>query len=218
MSKQEDKNIIPFSHLISRTQREEILGYRGGVFWLTGLSGAGKSTLAMNTEAALIRKHINCLVLDGDNVRHGLNKDLGFSHQDRSENIRRVAEVASLASKAGIVCIASFISPFSKDRETARQIIGENFHEIYVQASIDLCASRDPKGLYQKARMGILKEFTGISSPYEEPQFADIVISTGSYDIDTCTLQLLNYIETKIKPNSPSIEAKIREQCEPNPP
>ena len=204
MTKKKVNNITPVSHLISQGQKEGIFGYKGGVFWLTGLSGAGKSTLAMAAEAALVRKGINCLVLDGDNVRHGLNKDLGFSPADRSENIRRVSEVASLVSKAGFICIASFISPLSKDRTLARQIIGNNFHEIYIQASVELCTTRDPKGLYKLAKTGILKEFTGVSAPYEEPQDPDVIINTDVPNVEACIFKLLSYIEEQINLN-PSI-------------
>lgn len=192
------ENIYKVDHLLSYDRRAERNGYYGGIFWFTGLSGSGKSTLAMKVEQAMFKKGYHTYVLDGDNVRHGLNKDLGFSPDDRSENIRRISEVAGLISDAGTICITAFISPYRSDRKRARDIKPERFHEIYIKASLDACEDRDPKGLYKKARKGEIKQFTGIDSPYETPENPDLVVDTEANDIDTCIAQIVNYIESNI--------------------
>jgi adenylyl-sulfate kinase len=172
-----NSNITWEKHKVSPEERQKIKGHKPACIWFTGLSGSGKSTIANQLDAELTGMGMNCFLLDGDNVRHGLNKDLGFSDLDREENIRRLAEVAKLFTDAGLIVIASFISPFRKDREFAREIIGtDKFIEVYVKVPIEVCEGRDPKGLYKKARKGEVKEFTGIDSPYEEPGSAEIVI------------------------------------------
>lgn len=207
------QNLHAVSHLIDRGVRAQQKGHHGGVFWFTGLSGAGKSTLAMAVERTLFEKGYHTYVLDGDNVRHGLNADLGFSPEDRAENIRRIGEVAALMFDAGQIVITSFISPYRSDRDRARAAAPGHFHEIYVQADLKTCESRDPKGLYKKAREGKLKDFTGIDSPYEAPENPELVVNTQSNDIDTCVEQVIRYIEESVRlpasQNSRGNRAKI---------
>lgn len=186
------KNLTWHTGNISPAQRQQVLQQHPLTIWLTGLSGSGKSTLAAALERQLWLKGHACYVLDGDNVRHGLNNDLGFSPADRKENIRRIAEVARLMNDAGLIVITAFISPYREDRASARTIIGtEFFREIYVNTPLTICEQRDPKGLYQKARQGQLAEFTGISAPYEAPQQADLTIDTSSGTSDACVERLL---------------------------
>lgn len=189
------ENIYKVDHLMSQDSRASRNGHNGGVFWFTGLSGSGKSTLAMAVEKALFEKGYHTYVLDGDNVRHGLNADLGFSPEDRSENIRRVGEVAALMADAGLIVISAFISPYQADRDNARAACPDAFHEIHVNASLETCESRDPKGLYKKARAGKISEFTGIDSPYEEPKNPEIIADTQNNDIETCVEQIIAYVE-----------------------
>jgi len=174
-------------------------GHRGGVLWFTGLSGAGKSTLALEVEAELFRKGYHVYVLDGDNVRRGLSANLGFSPEDRAENIRRVGEVAALFADAGFIAITAFISPYRADRERARASAEafrpDSFHEIYVSADLAICEQRDPKGLYRRARAGEIREFTGISAPYEPPEAAELVVDTGANDVEACVAKIVSYIE-----------------------
>jgi len=158
------ENLTPVDHKVTRASRAERFGHRGGILWLTGLSGAGKSTLAMAVEQHLFRRGYAVYVLDGDNVRSGLNANLSFSPEDRVENIRRVGEVAALFADAGFLCITAFISPYRADRARARQAGGEAFHEIYVRADLETCERRDPKGLYRRARAGEIADFTGVSA------------------------------------------------------
>lgn len=193
------ENIFAVEHLMSREIRAQKQGHHGGVFWFTGLSGAGKSTIAMAVEKALFEKGYRTYVLDGDNVRHGLNKDLGFSPEDRAENIRRIGEVAALMSDAGLIVITAFISPYRADRQRARQVAPDHFNEIYVKADLATCEKRDPKGLYKKARAGKIAEFTGIDSPYESPENPEMVIDTQGNDIKTCVQQVVAYIEAQIQ-------------------
>jgi len=182
-------------HPVTRDARAETNHHRGGVLWLTGLSGAGKTTLAMALERALFERGYQTFVLDGDNVRHHLNSDLGFSAFDRSENIRRVAEVARLFAEAGLVAVVSLISPYRSDRENARDIVGDGFQEIHVDAGLAVCEQRDPKGLYAKARAGKINDFTGIDSPYERPETPDLTIDTETQTIDESLNQLMAHIE-----------------------
>ena len=168
-------------------------GHEGGVLWFTGLSGSGKSTLAIGLEQALFAEGFKVFVLDGDNLRHGLNGDLGFSDRDRQENIRRVTEVAAAFVDTGMVVITAFISPFRADRNRASQILGAKFHEIFVDANLEVCEARDPKGLYKKARAGIIPDFTGISSPYERPESPALSLDTGCMSIDVCVADLRDY-------------------------
>lgn len=177
---------------VTSAERQSLLGQLPLTIWLTGLSAAGKSTLAFALERELITNGCACYVLDGDNVRHGLNKNLGFSHEDRTENIRRVAEVARLMNEAGLIVITSFISPFRADRQMAREIIGTDyFREVYVSTNLATCESRDPKGLYRKARTGKVAEFTGITSPYETPEQPDLVIDTTQLSLNASVAQLV---------------------------
>ena len=180
---------------ITSKMRETFLGQKGYVLWFTGLSGAGKSTIAYKLEEKLYEQEILSYVLDGDNIRQGLNKNLGFTPEGRKENIRRIAEVASLFVNAGIITIVSFISPFTEDRKMAESIISrEKFIEIYIQASLEVCEQRDPKGMYKKARSGIIQDFTGISSPYEPPLFPDIIINTEELTISQSIQHIIKHL------------------------
>lgn len=175
--------------------RQALLGQRPATVWLTGLSGAGKSTLAYEVEKLLLHAGRACFVLDGDNIRHHLNRDLGFTAEARSENIRRAAEVAHLMNEAGLIVITAFISPFREDRDMARTIIGEDrFVEIYVSTAVDVCESRDPKGLYKKARSGAISDFTGISSPYEPPLTPQLALDTHTMSLDQSSKQLFAHV------------------------
>jgi adenylylsulfate kinase len=188
-------NIIWFNGCVDRQGREELLGQKACTIWLTGLSGSGKSTLSAALDQTLFAAGRACFVIDGDNVRHGLNKNLGFVAADRSENIRRVAEVAKLMNDAGLVVITALISPFRQDREMAREIIGaENFIEVHVSTSLEVCESRDPKGLYAKARDGSLPDFTGVSSPYEAPGTPDWVVDTGVTKLKPAVAKLADIV------------------------
>ncbi|MCB9947411.1 MAG: adenylyl-sulfate kinase [Rhodospirillaceae bacterium] len=188
-------NITSVDHLLTAEARALRNAHKGGVIWFTGLSGSGKSTLAMQLEKRLFAKGWQVYVLDGDNVRHGLNADLGFSPQDRAENIRRVGEVAALFARAGIVAITAFISPYRADRQRARTAAGDAFHEIHIKADLATCETRDPKGLYRKARAGEITDFTGISAPYEEPEAPELVVDTTGASIDECVSQIAAYLE-----------------------
>jgi adenylyl-sulfate kinase len=184
---------------VSCEERRALLNQKPLTIWLTGLSAAGKSTLAYALERELINAGHVCCVLDGDNVRHGLNANLGFSAKDRSENIRRVAEVAKLMNDAGLIVITAFISPFRQDRSTARDIIGDDvFQEIYISTDLTTCEARDPKGLYKKARAGQVAEFTGISSPYESPLNPALTINTASMYHHEALFQLAEFVKKKV--------------------
>lgn len=182
---------------VTREDREKLNGHKSAVLWFTGLSGSGKSTLAHAVENALFDKGCRTYVLDGDNIRHGLNKNLGFSPEDRSENIRRIGEVAKLFCEAGVIAMTAFISPYRADRDQARQISGDSFIEVFAKCSLDICEQRDPKGLYKKARAGEIPEFTGISAPYEEPEHAEIVVDTGKSSLDDCVIQVLEVLKQR---------------------
>uniref|UniRef100_A0A803V389 3'-phosphoadenosine 5'-phosphosulfate synthase 2 n=1 Tax=Ficedula albicollis TaxID=59894 RepID=A0A803V389_FICAL len=197
-------NVVYQAHHVSRTKRGQVVGTRGGfrgcTVWLTGLSGAGKTTIGFALEEYLVAHGIPCYSLDGDNVRHGLNKNLGFSAQDREENIRRIAEVARLFADAGLVCITSFISPFTKDRRNARKIheaAGLPFFEIFVDAPLNICESRDVKGLYKKARAGEIKGFTGIDSEYEKPEAPELVLKTNIASVSECIQQVVELLQAQ---------------------
>ncbi len=178
-----------------------MLGQRPLTIWLTGLSASGKSTLAFALERRLIDIGHACYVLDGDNVRHGLSKDLGFSHPDRTENIRRVAQVAHLMNNAGLVVITAFISPYREDRQLAREIVGaENFVEVYVSTPIETCEARDPKGMYKRARAGQILGFTGVNDPYESPGTPDVIINTSIASPSECAENLLAEVMVRIAP------------------
>jgi bifunctional enzyme CysN/CysC len=188
------ENIYKVAHSVTPDMRAERFGHYGGVFWFTGLSGSGKSTLAVAVEHEIFNRGLNAYVLDGDNVRYGLNSDLGFSPEDRTENIRRIGEVAALQANSGVIILSAFISPYQADRDKARVASPHNFFEIYIKADLETCEGRDPKGLYKKARSGEIKQFTGIDSPYEPPRNPDLVVDTENNDIDTCVEQIVNYI------------------------
>ena len=188
------EHITKHAHDLTTTDRAHFFKHQGGVLWLTGLSAAGKSTIAMNLEKRLHALGYACYTLDGDNLRTGLNSDLGFSESDRTENIRRVGEVASLFADAGLICIAAFISPYRVDRDGARAAArNSQFCEIYVEADVASCEARDPKGLYKKARSGLVKNFTGIDAPYEAPLNPELVINTKNQDVDQSVDQLLAF-------------------------
>jgi adenylylsulfate kinase len=198
VAEQKATNITWHGGQIGRADRERVLGQRGATVWLTGLSGSGKSTIAVAVEAELVRRGKLAYVLDGDNVRHGLNKNLGFSPADRTENIRRIAEVAKLFTDCGVLAFTSFISPYRADREAARALFAEgDFVEVYVAADVATCEGRDPKGLYQKARAGQIPEFTGISAPYEEPEAPELVLDTARQSPEESVAALIAYLEGK---------------------
>lgn len=195
---QKSTNITPIAHGVSGADRWRHQGHRGGVLWLTGLPASGKSTLAFALEKHLFAAGYRAYVLDGDNVRHGLNADLGFSPADRTENIRRIAEVAKLFTDCGVLAFTSFISPYRADREAARALFAEgDFVEVYAAADVATCEGRDPKGLYQKARAGQIPEFTGISAPYEEPEAPELVLDTARQSPEESVAALIAYLEGK---------------------
>lgn len=196
MTEQKATNITWHQGSITREERQKLLGQKGCVIWFTGLSASGKSTLAHALEEELYRLGKLTYVLDGDNVRHGLNKNLGFSAEDREENIRRIGEVANLFADAGVITMTAFISPYRADRQKARGLLNQGaFIEVYVKADLDVVEARDPKGLYKKARAGLIKDFTGIDAPYEEPFNAEIVVDTGKLNVDQCTTIILDYLK-----------------------
>ncbi|MBI3141334.1 MAG: adenylyl-sulfate kinase [Bacteroidetes bacterium] len=194
------KHIYPiFDQLLGKNEKERLLKQRGKVIWLIGLSGSGKSTLAKALERRLYTAGFASQLLDGDNLRHGLNADLGFTDQDRAENLRRTAQVARLFKESGIVTICSFITPTENTRQTVRDIIGaEDYLEVYVDCPLDMCEQRDVKGLYKKARAGEIKDFTGISAPFEPPLSPDISIQTALLPLDDSAEQLFQFVLQKI--------------------
>lgn len=195
MSIQKATNITWHAGDVTKEDREKLLAQKGAVIWFTGLSGSGKSTLAHAVEKKLFENGNLCYVLDGDNIRHGLNKNLGFSPQDREENIRRIGEVAKLFASAGLIAMTAFISPYREDRDKVRGLMGEGeFIEIFVRVPLDVAEQRDPKGLYKKARAGEIKEFTGISAPYEEPLNAEIVIDTSELNLEESAEKVISYL------------------------
>ncbi|MBT6428301.1 MAG: adenylyl-sulfate kinase, partial [Rhodospirillaceae bacterium] len=190
-------NIQRVEHDVTNENRQHRNGHKGAVLWFTGLSGAGKSTVAVAVERRLFNLGYQTYVLDGDNVRHGLNADLGFSPEDRAENIRRVGEVAGLISRAGMICITAFISPYRSDRDRARRAGGDQFAEIYIEADLATCEQRDPKGLYKKARAGEIPDFTGISAPYEAPDDPELVVDTSNLSVDEAVERVVAYIQER---------------------
>ncbi len=196
-----DNNIHPiFERMLSKEDKEQFLNQKAKVLWFTGLSGSGKSTIALGLEKALHKKDFLTQVLDGDNVRTGINNNLGFSPEDRTENIRRIAEVSKLFLNCGIITINSFVSPTIAIRKQAKDIIGENnFIEIFIDTPLEICEQRDVKGLYKKARAGEIKDFTGINAPFEAPQNADLVIKTENKTIEESVNEVFNFIIDKIK-------------------
>ncbi len=197
MTQTKATNIVWHEGHVSRQERESLLGQRGVIVWLTGLPSSGKSTIAFTAEHALVAKGNLAYVLDGDNIRHGLNKNLGFSADDRTENIRRIGEVAKLFCDAGFVTLTAFISPYKADRDNVRELLepGE-FIEIFVDASLATCEARDPKGLYKKARAGEIKGFTGIDDPYEAPENPEITLDADNKGIDELADEVIAYLES----------------------
>ena len=208
-----NRHLTAVEHLLDTSDREAHFGHRGSVLWFTGLSGSGKSSLAMSLERKLMDLGYSCYVLDGDNVRQGLNANLGFSQEDRTENIRRVGEVAALFADAGMICITAFISPYRADRAGARLACREAFHEIHIAADLATCESRDPKGLYKKARSGELPEFTGISAPYEAPGNPEFIVATSREPIKSSLERLVDYVVSRVplqKQKSGSFKSRQR--------
>ena len=199
MTKITNENTVWHEHTVTREEREALNNHKGAIIWFTGLSGSGKSTLANALEDRLNKMGKRTYVLDGDNVRKGLNKDLGFSDADRVENIRRIGEVSKLMLDAGVIVMTAFISPFKEDRDIVRGLVNDGeFFEIFCDADLATCEERDPKGLYKKARAGEIPEFTGISSPYEAPEKPELVINTSQSDVPDCVDQLITMLEQDI--------------------
>ena len=195
MATNETNHVIWHECLVTRCDRNSLNKHQSGLIWLTGLSAAGKSTIAHAVEKELHDQGIRTYVLDGDNIRHGLNSNLGFSPQDRKENIRRIGEVARLMADAGVLTFAAFISPYREDRNAVRRLFKEdNFIEIYVKCSLDECERRDPKGQYKKARAGIIKNYTGISAPYEEPLMPELIIDTEMMSLEDSKQCIIEYL------------------------
>ena len=198
MNKITNQNTVWHEPSVYRKHREEMNGHKSVIIWFTGLSGAGKSTLAHALEDYLHKNKIRTYVLDGDNIRRGLCKDLGFSDDDRTENIRRIGEVSKLMMEAGVIVLTAFISPFLKDRKIVRELVSEGeFIEVHCDASLDVCESRDIKGLYSKARSGEISEFTGITSPYEAPENPELILETNQLSIEECVDKLIGYLKDK---------------------
>ncbi len=200
MAEQKATNITYHAGNVTAEERQALTKNNPCVVWLTGLSACGKSTIAVALEQVLIQRGHLAYVLDGDNIRHGLNKNLGFSPEDRTENIRRIGEVSKLFVDAGVIAITSFISPYKADRQTARELVKEgNFVEVFVDASIETCTKRDPKGLYEKALRGEIKHFTGVSpdAPYESPEAAEVHLDSNTLSIDACVEKLIDYLEKR---------------------
>lgn len=193
---QKATNIVWHHGHLSAEDRIKKLKQKGAVIWLTGLSGSGKSTVAREVELALVENGHNAYVLDGDNIRHGLNKNLGFSPEDRKENIRRIGEVAKLFCEANVITLTAFISPYREDRDLARSLVPKGqFFEVFCDAPLNVCEERDPKGLYKKARAGEIPEFTGISAPYEAPDKPELLLKTGEEDLETSTRDILQMLQ-----------------------
>jgi adenylylsulfate kinase len=197
VTEQKSTNITWHEGEVGRADREKLLSQKGATVWLTGLSGSGKSTIAVAAEQALIARGRLAYVLDGDNIRHGLNSNLGFSPEDRTENIRRIGEVAKLFTDSGVIVFSSFISPYRADRDAVREIMGKgDFIEGHVEASVETCEGRDVKGLYKKARAGEIPEFTGISAPYEAPEKPEIVVDTNTQSVEESVAAVVSYLES----------------------
>ncbi len=215
-----EKNVTWHSTIVTREDRERQNGHKGAILWFTGLSGSGKSTLAHAVEKKLYSLGCQTFVFDGDNVRHGLCSDLGFSREDRKENIRRIGEMVKLFLETGIIGLAAFISPYRNDRRRVRNLVsGGDFIEIYCRCSLEVCEKRDTKGLYSRARAGEIKEFTGISAPYEEPENADIIVDTDKVPLKECVEKILGLIQEKksSKAISPKIKNKVIKHVWPQP-
>ena len=198
MADQKATNVTWHAHTVTRENRQKLNGHRGAVLWFTGLSGCGKSTIANAVDQLLHEQGVHTFVLDGDNIRKGLNKNLGFSPDDRTENIRRIGEVGKLFANSGTIAITAFISPYKADRDAVRALFAPGeFIEVYVNASVETCEARDPKGLYKKARAGEIPNFTGISAPYEAPDKAELVLDANSKGIEELTNEVFAYLESK---------------------
>jgi adenylylsulfate kinase len=198
MAEQKATNIVWHQGAVTRDDREKLNGHKGCTVWLTGLSGSGKSTIAVDLEKALLSRGTRAYILDGDNIRHGLNKNLGFSPEDRTENIRRIGEVAKLFTEAGMVAVTAFISPYRADRDQVRAIMADgDFIEVHVDCPVEVCEQRDVKGLYKKARAGEIKEFTGISAPYEAPEKPELRIDTTGQSVDASAIQIISCLERR---------------------
>ena len=196
MAEQKATNVHWHEHRVSSEDRKKMKGHKSCVLWFTGLSGAGKSTIANTVDHKLAEMGKHTYLLDGDNIRQGLNKNLGFSAEDRTENIRRIGEVAKLFSDAGLITSTAFISPYRADRDIVRELLADGeFVEVYVQASLETCESRDPKGLYKKARAGEIKGFTGIDAPYEAPENAELILDSDAKGIDDLADEVIAYLE-----------------------
>ena len=195
MSEVKSTNIRWHGALVTRPEREQILGARGCVVWLTGLSASGKSTIGRRLEQLLLERRVNAYVLDGDNIRFGLNRNLGFSPEDRAENIRRIGEVAKLFSEACTIAITAFISPYRADRDAVRALLpAGDMVEVFIDTPVEVCEQRDPKGLYAKARAGEIAEFTGVSAPYEAPLEPELVVKTAGRSVDACAGDVVDYL------------------------
>lgn len=194
MSQPKSQNITWHGAFVTQEERFRLRQQRGAVVWFTGLSGSGKSTIARRVEQLLLERQTVAYTLDGDNLRFGLNKDLGFSPEDRSENIRRVGCVAHLFADSLSICLTAFISPYAQDRASVRAMVGDAFIEVHVATSLEVCESRDPKGLYKRARRGEIPNFTGISAPYEPPTNAELVVETETRSVDECAEQVVEYL------------------------
>ncbi|MEC1622471.1 adenylyl-sulfate kinase [Bacillus mojavensis] len=194
-----NRDIVWHEASITKEEYQQKNKHKSSILWLTGLSGSGKSTIANAAARELFEQGYQVIVLDGDNIRHGLNKDLDFSDEDRKENIRRIGEVAKLFVQQGTIVITAFISPFREDRDQVRQLVqaGE-FNEVYIKCDIEICEQRDPKGLYKKARNGEIQFFTGIDSPYEEPEAPELVLDSGQYDREECKNQLIEFVKQQL--------------------
>lgn len=194
-----NRDIVWHEASITKEEYQQKNKHKSSILWLTGLSGSGKSTIANAVARELFEQGYQVIVLDGDNIRHGLNKDLGFSDEDRKENIRRIGEVAKLFVQQGTIVITAFISPFREDRQQVRELVeaGE-FNEVYIKCDLDICEQRDPKGLYKKARNGEIPFFTGIDSPYEEPEAPELVLESGQHDREACKNQLIEFVKQKL--------------------
>ncbi len=198
MTEQKATNIVWHQGAVTREDREQMNGHKGCTVWLTGLSGSGKSTIAVDLEKRLWERGVRAYILDGDNIRHGLNKNLGFSPADRTENIRRIGEVAKLFTEAGVVTVTAFISPYRADRDQVRAIMrAGDFLEVHVDCPVEICEQRDVKGLYKKARAGEIKEFTGISAPYEAPERPELTIHTARQSVGESVSQILRFLEER---------------------
>ena len=206
MKNETSNNVVTVNHRVTVQDRATRNKHQGGILWFTGLSGAGKSTIAMELERALFLRGYQAYVLDGDNIRQGLSADLDFSPEDRAENIRRIGEVAVLFAEAGLIAISAFISPYRADRDRIRAAHPEYFNEIYINAPLDVCESRDAKGLYRRARAGQIKDFTGISAPYEPPGAPDFVVPTHEWPLNRCIAELVAYAVWRFsKPSDDSL-------------